>query len=280
VNVSLPNEVTIELPRNWVIISQNQRITLDSAVEAGLDLSGFDYLNSELPFAANYFDDAGNAKGLINLRYYPDMSVTQDDASKWSRENIEELDSGLEKSIRDSENVSGLKVTAWKGTESAILNGVFVFITEYERASSNPGGDFSVRLVRVLAGSQSLTMTISYQLQQGVLLKPVTDKIIESLAIGRIEAFSGNGSGVTKADSTSIEDSPAVLYFGFMFVNSGGQLPKPCENATQCEGMCLPTGAQDANSGKYPGQYQSTNELRGCTAYLGEGGGLGQICMD
>jgi hypothetical protein len=53
-----------------------------------------------------------------------------------------------------------------------------------------------------------------------------------------------------------------------------------CENATQCEGMCLPTGAQDPNTGKYPGQCQSTNELRGCTAYLGETGGLGEICVD
>ena len=69
--ISLPRGVSIELPKNWVVLSGNQRITLDSAVESGLDLSGIEQEGAEFPFAANYYDDEGNIIGILNIRYYP-----------------------------------------------------------------------------------------------------------------------------------------------------------------------------------------------------------------
>ena len=74
--VSLPKGVSIELPKNWVVLSGNQRITLDSAVESGLDLSGIEQESSDLPFAANYYDDKGNTLGLLNVRYYPQLGLS------------------------------------------------------------------------------------------------------------------------------------------------------------------------------------------------------------
>jgi hypothetical protein len=68
VPLKLPRNVFIELPRNWVVISNNQRITLDSAVEAGLDLAGLEQENSILPFAANYYDDNGKTAGIVNIK--------------------------------------------------------------------------------------------------------------------------------------------------------------------------------------------------------------------
>src|SRR5688572_3587515 len=40
VAVSLPKNVSIEVPRNWVVISNNQRITLDATVIARQNNSG------------------------------------------------------------------------------------------------------------------------------------------------------------------------------------------------------------------------------------------------
>jgi len=48
VTVSLPRGVSIELPKNWITLSNNQRITLDTPVESALDLSGLKQETSEL----------------------------------------------------------------------------------------------------------------------------------------------------------------------------------------------------------------------------------------
>ncbi|MBN8733766.1 MAG: hypothetical protein J0L64_24740 [Acidobacteria bacterium] len=95
VTVQLPKGVSLELPKNWVVLSKNQRITLDSSVSSRLDLSGIEHGSSDLPFAANCYDDRGNVIGIMNIRYYPDLDVTQDDARMLSPSDIEELDSTL-----------------------------------------------------------------------------------------------------------------------------------------------------------------------------------------
>jgi hypothetical protein len=80
VTVTLPRGISIELPRNWVVLSNDQRITLDTAIEARLDLSGIEQETSDLPFAANYYDDRGRVVGILNIRYYPDLNLSQAEA--------------------------------------------------------------------------------------------------------------------------------------------------------------------------------------------------------
>lgn len=181
VKVNLPKGVSIQIPKNWVALSSNQRITLDSFVESGLDLSGIDHEVSELPFAANYYDDNGNTLGIMNIRYYPQLDLTQAAARAANSQDVRELDAALKENLILSLKTFNTTVTSWTGTQQSVINGITVFITKYQRKSLKGNGEFRVRLVRVLAADKSFTVTVSYHEAQSFLLKLITDKIINSL---------------------------------------------------------------------------------------------------
>jgi hypothetical protein len=182
VEISLPNSVSIEIPRNWLLLSGNQRITLDTAVESKLDLSGIEYDISTLPFAANLYDDGGNTIGMVNVRYYPKLDLTQSDVNASTAEDLIALDDLLKKQMLDSVRATEIKVTSWNGTQLKGINGITAFITEYRRTALDGVGQFKVRLVRVYAGDQSFTLTVSYRESAETLLGPITDRIISSLS--------------------------------------------------------------------------------------------------
>src|SRR3972149_7849153 len=78
--ISLPHGVQIELPRNWEALSKNQRITLDSSVQSRNERAGIFDASSDLNFGANYYDEAGKTAAILNIRYYPDLALSQADA--------------------------------------------------------------------------------------------------------------------------------------------------------------------------------------------------------
>ncbi|MCD4812966.1 hypothetical protein K8S19_04675 [bacterium] len=209
VQVSLPKGVSIELPKNWVVLSGNQRITLDSAAESGLDLSGIEQEASKLPFAANYYDDKGNTLGILNVRYYPQLLLTQADALATSIQDVREVDAALKKNVIRSMKAVDRKVILWVGTQKTSINGIIVFLIEYKRQAVKGNGEFRVRLVRIMAAEKSITLTISYHEAASFLLKPITDRIINSL---NLEGVRKVGVKETSTADANLKESPIMSY--------------------------------------------------------------------
>ena len=180
VTIDLPESVSVDLPKNWVLISNNKRITLDTATESTFDINKLSDINSRFPFAANYYED-GITSGIINVRYYPDIEFSQNDARQASPADISELDNVIHNNIIISMDKTGATLTSWEGTEKRTINGITTFITEYHRTSIKGSGTFRVRLVRVIAGERSFTLTISYLESKELLLENITDRIISSI---------------------------------------------------------------------------------------------------
>ncbi len=181
VPIRLPHGVQIELPRNWEALSNNQRITLDSAVQSRNERAGMFDASSDLNFGANYYDEAGKTAAIMNVRYYPDSEISQTDARAAGQPDIRELDSTLRESMVKAGQISGFTVLAWNGTSKQVINGSTAFVTEYKRSPLKNNGNFQVRLVRVFNGSKSFTLTVSYREDQDYLLRPICDRIISSL---------------------------------------------------------------------------------------------------
>lgn len=183
VTIQLPNRVSVELPRNWTAISNNQRITLDTYVQSKRELSGATDPSSDLNFAANYYDDHGKTAAIFNVRYYPGMDVTQADSRAASNSDTKELDEALKAEMVPAMRQFGMTILSWMGTKKQNINGIFAFVTEYRRASMNQGSLFRVRLVRVLNGGRSFTVTISYREDQEIFLRPICDRVIQSIRV-------------------------------------------------------------------------------------------------
>lgn len=181
VPIKLPHAVQIELPRNWVALSKNQRITLDSSVQSRTERAGMFDASTDLNFAANYYDDAGKTAAIMNVRYYPDMDISQAEARAAGAVDIRELDAAIRESVEKALLMNDYSVLAWNGTKKQVINGVTAFVTEYKRSPLNNNGNFKVRLVRVFNEGKSFTLTVSYRENQENLLRPICDRIITSL---------------------------------------------------------------------------------------------------
>jgi hypothetical protein len=181
--VRLPNSVQVEIPRNWELLSSNRRVTLDSAVQSRNESAGLFDASSDLQFAANHYDDAGKNDALVNVRYYPDIKITQQDARASGQSDVQEIDATIRDVMTKSAQVSGFSLLAWFGTKIQTINGITAFVTEYKRSPAKDNGNFRVRLVRVFNGAKSFTLTISYRDDQEYLLRPICDRVISSLRI-------------------------------------------------------------------------------------------------
>lgn len=179
--ILLPNGVRIEVPRNWVVLSSNARITIDAAVQSRNEPFGVFDASSELNFAANYFDETGQTAALMNIRYYPDFDISQADVRDMRPSDIQELDDVLRQAVVSSSQINGFSILTWNGTAKRVINGNTVFVTEYKRSPTKGSSNFVLRLVRVFNGSRSFTLTVSYNDDQGYLLRPICDRVISSL---------------------------------------------------------------------------------------------------
>ena len=152
VPIRLPHGVQIELPKNWEALSKNQRITLDSTVQSRNERAGIFDASSDLNFGANYYDEAGKTAAIMNVRYYPDLDVSQAEARAAGAADIRELDTALRESMQKAGQINGFSVLVWNGTTKQVFN-----------------------------GGKSFTMTVSYRENQEYLLRPICDRIISTL---------------------------------------------------------------------------------------------------
>jgi hypothetical protein len=181
--IKLPNGVSVDIPRNWQVATKDQRITLDTTVESQLDLSNLSKVTSDLGFVAGYFDNVGD-KAKINVRYYPDMKVTQEAVRQANPEEIREFDNTLKQSIYGAAKASGDTILHWGGTRKQDVAGRIALVTDYRRPPfSREQGSFNIRLIRILDGSKSFTLTVSYNELYTALFKSICDRIVSSLKI-------------------------------------------------------------------------------------------------
>lgn len=212
VRISLPKGLELDFPQNWIVLSNNQRITLDSSVESRLDLSDLPNPDSQLPFAANCYNDAGETIGITNVRYYPNIDLSQADARQATSQDVYELDAALKEIIIKSMKAFGMSILSWNGTKKVDINGLTAFITEYRRNALKKSGAFRVRLVRVLDSERSFTLTVSYLESVAVYLEPITDRIIKSIKLSGYNV--SRQSSKKESEPASTQSIMSELYGG------------------------------------------------------------------
>ena len=114
--INLPKGVSIDVPINWQVMSNNQRITLDAYVE-----SLYEPIDSDFPFAANYFNEYGKVDALLNIRYYPWIEINQKDVINATSDEVLYLDSVLQENISLSMKSVDGNILSWKGTKKNTL---------------------------------------------------------------------------------------------------------------------------------------------------------------
>ena len=131
IRVPLGQGASIEMPKNWIVLSANRRVAIDTYVEA----QGFRQTESTLSFAAKVFDDQDKTMALVNARFYPDNAATQEQAKQVTASDIETMDAGIRKAAEAPLKSMGLRMTRWYGSKMQVINGLHVYVHEPPRNS-------------------------------------------------------------------------------------------------------------------------------------------------
>lgn len=184
VKISLPKGVSIELPKDWVIQSNTQRNALEAVADSVLDLTGTEYGN-DFKFAANYYRN-NRLVSVAHINYYPDRDLTQNNARQATPQAINDMDTSLKEGVVPVLKDMGIPILSWEGTRKITLNGIAAFVTEYHRKIKDDLGVSCVRIIKIYAGERSFNLTVSYLEEEQSFLKPITDRIINSLKLSGI----------------------------------------------------------------------------------------------
>ena len=106
--VVLPKSVSVHLPKNWIILSDDIMTTIDASAQSISQKMGRVDASTELAFGAGYIFGRQSA-ALFNIRYYPDLKVSQSMVRGFSGEEIDgrravEIGLGTELSDRSIED--------------------------------------------------------------------------------------------------------------------------------------------------------------------------------
>lgn len=178
--LELKDGVSLVLPPNWTPLSESAKQTLDaSRVAWEIEAIG-EPLDSTLPFAANLYGEGRHVLAMINLRYYAQMTKTQQDVRDLNGETLQEIDDGLHSEVETLMQRTGQTLN-WLGARRVVIGDLVALVCSYERITADRLDHFCVRLVRIYDGPRSFTLTLSYRKSQAILLKPICDHIMRSL---------------------------------------------------------------------------------------------------
>lgn len=177
VRVPLGKGASIEVPRNWVVLSDNQRITIDTFVET----KNYHQTESTLSFAANLYDDRDETIALINVWFYPDNPITQVEASQLTPSELKEIDPEMRKTVEATLKAMGVRMLNWYGSKMQVINGLYVLVHEHRHSGAGDAGVTRVRGVRVWRSPRSFTVTLSYRERDATMLLPIINYMTNSL---------------------------------------------------------------------------------------------------
>ncbi|HSN19640.1 MAG TPA: hypothetical protein VLS49_03130 [Usitatibacter sp.] len=182
--VRLADDIVLQLPGDWTIVEGNPRNQPQASVESRAAPDGEVDAESQPRFSADDYDDAGRVAARVEVRYHPWQSASQDDAAGATEFELGRVDRAMHAAVEKSFGELGIALLEWKGTVKRDVNGTAAFLTEYRRSPYLDNGNFVVRILRVLDGPRSFSVTVSYREQDGAGLGPVCERILSSLRRG------------------------------------------------------------------------------------------------
>lgn len=179
--VRLAENVVVELPADWTVVEGGPRDKGEASVGTRAGWQGEIDAESALRFAADDYDDSGRVAARVAVRYHPWQKVSQRDVAQATEDEVRQLDRATRDSVEKSAGKLGVSVVEWRGTAKRDFDGAAAFVTEYKRSPYDGNGGFVVRMLRVLDGPRSFTVTVSYREQDEARLRPVCERILASL---------------------------------------------------------------------------------------------------
>ena len=178
----LPQQVSVEVPQNWLLLSGDIKTTVEVAGEAAIKLAGLDFpaeKNVNL-LSARSMPKSTYASIIVHAT---DSEIAPDEIRLASKSDLKEFELALSDVIRKSLPVQKLQFIESLGLERKIVSGHVAIVFDYRRTS--PTGPVTVSLTRLFIGSKEITFILSFKDDEGQLWMPVIEYMKQSIKVGK-----------------------------------------------------------------------------------------------
>lgn len=179
VRVPLGKGASIEIPKDWEVLSGSARTTIEAYVES----VGQRLVEASLGLGANLFDDSGKSIALVSAIFYPENTITQTMARALSAADVAALDEKSRVTTEASLKSRGLSAIKWIPARMQAINGLSVFVHEHLHTNLDDRGLTRNRRLRVWASPRSFTVSLAYREPHGEQLRPIIDHIAGSIRL-------------------------------------------------------------------------------------------------
>jgi hypothetical protein len=182
VQVQAAHGVRLSIPRNWQVLGEDARTTVAASALGIMSREGIHDAVNRMSFGANYhLGTPPRTAAQMNILFY-EADVTQPDVAMIDRAFIAEFDQEMQANMRRSIEAAGGRIVAWKSTERVRVGGMIALLYGYERTRPAGEGTFHSRMLRVLDGPRSFTVTVGWASSHATLMEPITNYILSSVA--------------------------------------------------------------------------------------------------
>ena len=172
--VQLPQEISFQMPKNWVVLSGNKTITLDAFLESVIPNA-----ISDIKFQANLKNNKAQPIAQVQV-YYWSSEYGQFDIKYFSDADVATYDQDMRVNLTNEVTMFGGEITSWLSKMN--INRLNVLKSEYSRSSKLISGHFRVQVLRVYCGENSFSFVVSYHEEELLPLRPIINKIVSTLS--------------------------------------------------------------------------------------------------
>ena len=179
--LKLPLGVSVEIPKNWWLLSGDLNTNIETMSEAAMNLSGI-----ELPkgkrvnlLRANSMPRTTYAAIAVNAS---DSEVNPNDLKNASEKEISEF-APTAKEMEDGLSTQNMKILDFYRVRRDFVGKHPALVIEYKR--SGPQGPVIVQMTRLFLGAKEVSLNLSYRESEGQLWKPIIQYIRKSFAVTR-----------------------------------------------------------------------------------------------
>lgn len=178
ITLSLPKNVSIDVPKNWIVATENSRMTLEAFAESiGVQKDG------NLQFYAEAYDQNKTRVASVNLIYLPDEKpISQSTLRSFSQTEIANMLKGVKEVVSQAINKVGGKLLTWNKPKKVLINGVTLVEFSYTVIVPSSGeGVVKMKMLHMFAGTKSFKLTVGYAEDWAQIYEPIANHIINSL---------------------------------------------------------------------------------------------------
>lgn len=177
----LPMKVSIEVPKNWWLLSGDTNTTIEVAGEAAAKLAGVNVTRQQkvILLRANSMPRSTYASITVSVE---GSETSPREVRNISKKELKQLDRMSSDTLRKILAIQDQKLLKYYDLQKVNVSGHIAFVSTYQR--SGPSGSVTVCMINLFLDKKEVGFSFSYRDSEKLLWDPVVEYMKKSIKVG------------------------------------------------------------------------------------------------